>query len=56
MQSTLDIKNLHVSVESKPILKGLNLTVNKGENHAITHNFNFGHLIDANHRLIHQHI
>tara|TARA_B100000949_G_scaffold234866_1_gene255393 strand:+ start:3554 stop:4309 length:756 start_codon:yes stop_codon:yes gene_type:complete len=35
MQSTLDIKNLHVSVEGKPILKGLNLTVNKGENHAI---------------------
>ena len=35
MQSTLDIKDLHVSVEGKPILKGLNLTVNKGENHAI---------------------
>ena len=35
MQSTLEIKNLHVSVETKPILKGLTLTVNKGENHAI---------------------
>ena len=35
MQSTLDIKDLHVSVEGKPILKGLSLTVNKGENHAI---------------------
>ena len=35
MQSTLEIKDLHVSVESKPILKGLTLTVNKGENHAI---------------------
>ena len=35
MQSTLDIKDLHVSVDGKPILKGLSLTVNKGENHAI---------------------
>lgn len=35
MQSTLDIKDLHVSVEGKPILKGLSLTVNKGENHVI---------------------
>jgi len=31
----LEIKNLKVSVEGKQILKGLNLTVNKGEVHAI---------------------
>ncbi|HTA82856.1 MAG TPA: Fe-S cluster assembly ATPase SufC [Bacteroidia bacterium] len=31
----LEIKNLEVSVEGKEILKGLNLTVNKGEVHAI---------------------
>ncbi len=31
----LEIKNLQVSVEGKEILKGLNLTVNKGEVHAI---------------------
>jgi len=31
----LEIKNLKVSVEGKEILKGLNLTVNKGEVHAI---------------------
>ncbi len=31
----LEIKNLHVSVEGKPILKGINLTVNAGELHAI---------------------
>ena len=35
MQSTLEVKDLHVSVENKPILKGLTITVNKGENHAI---------------------
>ena len=35
MQSTLEVKDLHVSVENKPILKGLTLTVNKGENHAL---------------------
>ena len=35
MQSTLEVKDLHVSVENKPILKGLTLTINKGENHAI---------------------
>ena len=35
MQSTLEIKNLHVSVEDKPILKGLSLNISKGENHAI---------------------
>ena len=31
----LTIKNLHVSIEDTPILKGLNLTVRKGEVHAI---------------------
>lgn len=31
----LSIKNLHVSVGGKPILKGLNLEVTKGEVHAI---------------------
>lgn len=33
--TTLAIKNLHVSIEDKEILKGLNLTVNTGEIHAI---------------------
>jgi Fe-S cluster assembly ATP-binding protein len=31
----LEIKNLHVTVDGKQILNGLNLTVNKGEVHAI---------------------
>ena len=31
----LSIRNLHVSVDNKQILKGLNLTVNAGEVHAI---------------------
>ena len=31
----LEIKNLHAKVEGKEILKGINLTVNKGEVHAI---------------------
>ena len=31
----LEIKNLHASVEDKKILKGVNLTVKKGEIHAI---------------------
>lgn len=31
----LTIKNLHVKVENKPILKGLNLTIQPGEVHAI---------------------
>ena len=31
----LEIKNLHASVEEKSILKGINLTVNPGEVHAI---------------------
>jgi Fe-S cluster assembly ATP-binding protein len=33
--SELIVSNLHVSIEDKPILKGLNLTVNQGEVHAI---------------------
>ena len=33
--SQLEIKNLHVNIEGKEILKGLNLTVNQGEIHAI---------------------
>lgn len=35
MSSVLEIRNLHVSVEDKPILKGLNLTVKQGEVHAL---------------------
>ncbi|MCZ4281952.1 Fe-S cluster assembly ATPase SufC [Kiloniella laminariae] len=31
----LEIKNLHAEVEGKSILKGINLTINKGEVHAI---------------------
>lgn len=31
----LEIKNLHASVEGKEILRGINLTVNEGEIHAI---------------------
>lgn len=33
--SQLEIKNLHVNIEDKEILKGLSLTVKKGEIHAI---------------------
>ena len=33
--ATLEIKNLHVSIEDKEILKGVNLTINTGEVHAI---------------------
>jgi len=33
--NTLEIKNLHVSVEGKEILRGLDLTVPVGEVHAI---------------------
>lgn len=33
--STLEVKNLHVRVEEKEILKGVNLTINTGEIHAI---------------------
>ena len=32
---TLEIRNLHVAVEGKPILKGVNLAVRKGEVHAL---------------------
>ncbi|HHS3006802.1 TPA: Fe-S cluster assembly ATPase SufC [Staphylococcus argenteus] len=35
MASTLEIKDLHVSIEDKEILKGVNLTVNTDEIHAI---------------------
>ena len=31
----LEIKNLHAGIDGKEILKGINLTVNKGEIHAI---------------------
>jgi Fe-S cluster assembly ATP-binding protein len=31
----LEVKNLHVTVDGKQILNGLNLVVNKGEVHAI---------------------
>ena len=30
MSSTLEIKDLHVSIEDKEILKGVNLTINTG--------------------------
>ena len=33
--SQLEIKNLHVSIEDKEILKGLSLNINQGEIHAI---------------------
>jgi Fe-S cluster assembly ATP-binding protein len=33
--STLKISDLHVSVEGKPILKGVNLEINQGEIHAL---------------------
>lgn len=35
MGSVLEIRNLHVSVEGKPILRGVNLTVKQGETHAL---------------------
>jgi Fe-S cluster assembly ATP-binding protein len=35
MSSVLEIRNLHVSVDDKPIIKGLNLTVKQGEVHAL---------------------
>ena len=35
MNATLEIKNLHVSVEGKEILTGVDLSVNKGEVHAL---------------------
>ena len=33
--STLEVKNLHVSIEGKAILKGLDLKMQTGEIHAI---------------------
>src|SRR5699024_4654434 len=33
--SVLEIKDLHVSIEEKEILKGVNLTIKSGEFHAI---------------------
>ena len=35
MGSTLEIKGLHVSIDDKEILKGVDLTVNQGEIHAV---------------------
>jgi Fe-S cluster assembly ATP-binding protein len=35
MPDVLEIRNLHVSVEDKPILKGVDLTVKQGEIHAL---------------------
>src|SRR6187401_3087623 len=35
MKDTLKVTNLHVSVEGKPILKGVNLLVRRGETHAL---------------------
>ena len=35
MTETLKITNLHVAVEGKPILTGVNLTINRGETHAL---------------------
>ena len=35
MTAVLEVRNLHVSVEDKPILKGVNLTVKQGEIHAL---------------------
>src|SRR5262245_57309 len=35
MTESLKISNLHVAVEGKPILRGVNLTINRGEVHAL---------------------
>lgn len=35
MTAVLEIRNLHVSINEKPILKGVNLTVKQGEIHAL---------------------
>ncbi len=35
MDKLLEIKDLHVNADEKEILKGLNLTINKGETHVI---------------------
>src|SRR5699024_778799 len=34
-ENTLEIKNLHVSIEDKKILKGITLTIKSGEFHAV---------------------
>ncbi|MCA9910010.1 MAG: ATP-binding cassette domain-containing protein, partial [Anaerolineae bacterium] len=35
MSAVLEIRNLHVQVEDKPILRGVDLTVKHGEIHAL---------------------
>ncbi|MCS6871232.1 MAG: Fe-S cluster assembly ATPase SufC [Anaerolineae bacterium] len=35
MTAVLEIRNLHVSIDGKPILKGVNLTIRQGEIHAL---------------------
>ena len=35
VELVLDIKNLHVSIEGSPILKGLDLQIKEGEVHAV---------------------
>ncbi|HYO89628.1 MAG TPA: ATP-binding cassette domain-containing protein, partial [Candidatus Limnocylindrales bacterium] len=35
MGAALEIRNLHVSVEDKPILRGVNLIIKQGEVHAL---------------------
>ena len=35
MSDILEIKNLHVEIDGKPILRGVNLTIKKGETHAL---------------------
>ena len=35
MSALLEIRDLHVSINDKEILKGVNLTINKGEIHAL---------------------
>lgn len=35
MSVALEIRNLHVSIEDKPILRGVNLTIKQGEIHAL---------------------
>ena len=35
MSDVLEIKDLHVEIEGKPILRGVNLTLKKGETHAL---------------------
>ena len=36
MTALLEIKNLHVGIEDREILKGVDVTVNAGETHAIS--------------------